>query len=526
MLPQWMKMRKDETSVGAQFLNVFGLEFDDVKRYMDFCYNNMFIGKADTKQIDVIYKVPMALSVIADIEKIETIELSVNGELELVTVTPSLREFYLYQNEFYAMAILDREEGYIYINPSEKHEQEGKVKYEFIIVNGKKHYDFILHHVWNCFDEFGLLLGVDRLHGEKNAAFKERILDVFRKPANSTKNGLQNAISRSLGIQKEMVSINEFSDYAYRNSLLERDGSPSDKFLRYVDQINKTLGFSWGNMAWGEAYWRSVEESKIGFEYLPHVWDASMENWKEQHIQSGIGDGDDLLVHPPKEESNIRKAKAYVGVRGREVEDVTLYPEIDFKYKITANGLIPTKNYTPEKYKYTIHSSEIIKLHYIVRSFKSYIQMLRVDFNRTTPGYTFDNESDPSVEMITGNTIMTNHTDPILKAVVEMATTTNPITNIRTDTPSLQELSIKWIATDGSTHDYVMTTQDDFTQTNEKVYTTMKDMYVTPEGNVELGFGDFYYNIDTQGSFMAGAVLSKTIEITQNGTLQLSIPKE
>src|SRR5690606_11731772 len=56
------------------------------------------------------------------------------------------------------------------------------------------------HHLWNALDEFGLLLGVRRLHRETNAAYKERLFDVFRYPAGAHDTGLTNGIARDLNL--------------------------------------------------------------------------------------------------------------------------------------------------------------------------------------------------------------------------------------------------------------------------------------------------------------------------------------
>ena len=56
------------------------------------------------------------------------------------------------------------------------------------------------HKVYNELDKFGLLLGLERLENEKNAAYKRRLLDVFVNRAGSTYRGLVNGITRELGL--------------------------------------------------------------------------------------------------------------------------------------------------------------------------------------------------------------------------------------------------------------------------------------------------------------------------------------
>ena len=58
----------------------------------------------------------------------------------------------------------------------------------------------VAHKVFNEFDRHGLLFGLSRIDLEKNAEYKQRIIDVFVHRASSTYRGLINSISRELGI--------------------------------------------------------------------------------------------------------------------------------------------------------------------------------------------------------------------------------------------------------------------------------------------------------------------------------------
>lgn len=522
MLPQWMKMAKDPNSVGAQFLNVFGLEFDDVREYLDIVMSNQYIGTADIGQIDITYKVPLALPIVLDMEAVDEIYAEKDEVVSFYRIKNTLREFYMADNE--NKAILDREAGLVYLRPAAAL-MEGDLllqPFDHVVVNGTTHYEYSLHHIWNAFDEFGLLLGIERLFGERNEPFKQRILDVFRKPGNSTKQGLTNAISRELGIEFKDVKVNEFADKAFRGTLLnEVDGSPTQKLLNYVDRINKVFGFTWDNMTWGEAYWRSIEESQMGLEYLPHVWDAATTGWLDTDFQSGIGDEDDLKIIAPKEESNIRNFKYQVGLRGRNSGLERIDPEINFKYKITAKGMILDEEYRPEVYKYTVVTSEILYLHYIVRAMKKYAYRTTIDFDTTKAGYQYDDAQNPSIELITSKTNLSK-TDASYKyyqVIAEMATRS------KTDTPQLHDLTIKWRDTAGTLHNFKLDTQVDFTRNDSYVDTEMTDTYVSPEGNVELGFGDFYNMIDTEGSFKEGSY-TRTVELLREGTIRLNLPNQ
>ena len=67
--------------------------------------------------------------------------------------------------------------------------------------------DIQQHHVFNELDRHGLALGLKRLSGEKNAEYKQRLMDIFVHRANSTYAGLIFGITRELGltIDREML---------------------------------------------------------------------------------------------------------------------------------------------------------------------------------------------------------------------------------------------------------------------------------------------------------------------------------
>lgn len=520
MLPQWMKMAKDPTSVGAQFLNIFGLEFDDIQVYLDEVLSNQYIDTADIGQIDITYKVPLALPVILDMDSIDTV-MVYKGEISSVFLNVStIRKFYMAKPEE-NVAIIDREEGVIYLRAGEMFMTDNDIfnPFDYVEINGAAHYDYALHHVWNAFDEFGLLLGLDRLYGERNDVYKNRLLDVFRNPGNSTKSGLQNGIARELGLSVDSITVNEFANPAFRESLLNSDGSPSKKLLKYVDQVNKVLGFAWDNMSWGEAYWHSIEEKNIGLEYLPHVWDATTDGWKDTDFQSGIGDGNDLLVKAPQDQSNERHYKYYVGLRGRKSGTDILSPEISFKYKIVAKGKIVDEEYKPEAYRYTVIAAEVVSLYFVIQALKEHWKTTVLDFNPSTPGYVADTEG--AVEVVTGTTVMNEPTDRYLKVQMEMATTSV------SDSPSIDKLYIKWRDSSGVINTFTLDSQSDFTRNDATVDTTLTDISITTGGAVELGYGDFYNKIDAVGSWTEGSEESErnNIEYLDEGSIQLKLPK-
>jgi hypothetical protein len=159
------------------------------------------------------------------------------------------------------------------------------------------------YNVWNCFDEFGLLLGLPRIPEEKNCDYKKRLQRVYQLPANSTAVGLQNAMSRDLGVDPSSVSIFRLSDLmdpTYSGNLLNKDGNalgtPLERYAREVYDQNPVF---YGNVLSDESYWDGVDESTNGYRFLPHIWDSSASGIYDKWQTGGIGDQDDLWVGNP-----------------------------------------------------------------------------------------------------------------------------------------------------------------------------------------------------------------------------------
>lgn len=76
----------------------------------------------------------------------------------------------------------------------------------------------VIHAVFNEIDQFGLLMGLPRLEGERNPEYKQRILDVMVRRAGSSYLGLIYGITRELGLQlQETLRV---------EAILDGDGNP------------------------------------------------------------------------------------------------------------------------------------------------------------------------------------------------------------------------------------------------------------------------------------------------------------
>ena len=222
----WLQMKKQPgDSLGLQFLNFFGLQLDDIKNILEYAYKQISITTADITFTDIVYKV-----ILPTYYKIENIE-SINTKSFILNKKEKLFDFFgleynynlidqnLNNPDYY---YIDKDKKIIYVR--EQYDITEKYPNGQITIKRKdgelETFELSLHHVWNYFDEFGALLSCPRLYGEKNYDYKERILDVFKNPANSTKIGLMNGISRELGIRKHKTWIDTSEDYIIKDAMV------------------------------------------------------------------------------------------------------------------------------------------------------------------------------------------------------------------------------------------------------------------------------------------------------------------
>ena len=166
-----------------------------------------------------------------------------------------------------------------------------------------------VYNVWNCFDEFGLLLGLPRIPGEYNREYQERLTDVYTNPANSTYQGLIYGVSRELGLSQDDVTITLLSDLldpGYSGNLLNDNGNAlGTKLEDYADEVYDNNPLFWGNVIADESYFDGVDEEKNGYLFLPHEWDPDASGILDKWKRGGIGDRNDLWVNDPEEVWNV-----------------------------------------------------------------------------------------------------------------------------------------------------------------------------------------------------------------------------
>ncbi|MCX7610364.1 MAG: hypothetical protein N2043_02095 [Ignavibacterium sp.] len=353
-LPFWSKMKKDKYSIGALFLNIFGLEFDDVEFILNYAFNQLYIEKANVNQVHGVYKSILpntitpnhVLFVRGEIYDLE----EAKNMIDFLTGLPDdglIHREIFYNNPYY----IDWEKQTIYVRKpydSTKEEPDGKITIEVYnnsgLLENTYNLPLMYHHVWNFFDDFGFLLNTPRLHKESNESYKNRLLDVFRHPANSGKVGLKNGIARELSLVKrqkwkntteplylkhQRIDINTIEvngekvdqsyikktkrgryviypiptlyeeevevsyvcgldihelhdkeDIVLQSELFTPEKTATPKLEYYVQQILDQVPIYWGHFKWDEGYWDIANENMSGYGVIPSYYDASFMEWK------------------------------------------------------------------------------------------------------------------------------------------------------------------------------------------------------------------------------------------------------
>ena len=348
-LPYWFNMRKHSNdSQGAEYLNISGTALDDALYTIDYAYQQCYIDTVDIKQIDFCYKaiIPMPFSV----NNIEGVYANNTGLYEAKT----LKEFFgidihnvpdkpLHSFESY---YVDYKRNIIYVRQkfnADAINNNGKIKIKYKNEDWPREVKLIPHKVWNYLDELGALMSCPRLPEEPNIEYKKRIKDVFKNPANSSKNGLINGIARELSIRRIMTWDNvsrdlELNDpmivlnsikvngsyypqdhiyftasgtvllkptndlkngcevtYVYglemhqlwntediklQNELFTAEGKPQAKVKQYIDILNAESPIFWDHFHWNEHYWDQNREDVSGIGYIEHLYDGSIQGFK------------------------------------------------------------------------------------------------------------------------------------------------------------------------------------------------------------------------------------------------------
>ena len=225
-LPYWFNIRKhSDDSLGADYLNITGINLDDALYTIDYAYQQCYIDTVDLSQADFCYKaiIPMPKSVY----NIEGVFANNTGLHE----AKNIKEFFgvdrkgVEDNSLYSFETyyIDYKRNIIYVRKkfnADAVNNNGKIGIKYKNEDWPEEMPLIPHQVWNFLDELGALMSCPRLPEEDNISYKKRIQDVFKNPANASLQGLINGIGRELNIRRTLQWKNTDEDLELEDSMI------------------------------------------------------------------------------------------------------------------------------------------------------------------------------------------------------------------------------------------------------------------------------------------------------------------
>lgn len=296
--PSWTKMYGDSieqstpelalprTSAGKVINSLVGEDLDDIDVLMSRVELDSFISSSDENQAAWIYAYsgirPGFIRVTAD--NFEMARVSSKRELLEQRAT----DYVFYYNFITSQLLTTIEPTILRVDD---------IKYEYQIIQEI-----------NSFDQFGLMVGLQRLYLESNNNFKKRILDVYRNPPAINALGLKRTLRRELDLWRAYGStpdssyvgatpeILEISDMQFDSKYFSKDGIPTKDFNNFVEYINKQYPSNFGYIKWGESYWDPAGKNMEGVLSIPQISDSATSDYYLDSFQPGVGDLNDLKL--------------------------------------------------------------------------------------------------------------------------------------------------------------------------------------------------------------------------------------
>ena len=265
--PRWMDIRrKIKTSSGGQLLCSIAEEISEISGAIEDYKRDFFIDKYIGREEEVttyIYRYHIGIT---EIESIKII--SPEGH----SLTDDEKEFHANEDMVYY------NEGFLYTKKEWIGLEYSIDNYNSVAIPEKI-------HVWNIFDEFAAFVGLRRFQWESNLELLNRILAFANNRANSSEDGIKNAILNNL--------INIDNSLTADDILIERPTPENlnkyyDEFetvLEHLANINRDV---YRTKRWDLDTWNFEIKS---VDYIPHAWDVILKLYS-----NGVGFEDDLKV--------------------------------------------------------------------------------------------------------------------------------------------------------------------------------------------------------------------------------------
>ena len=314
-------------STGAKFINALVQEsLDSFRNKIDTQYLESTISGANENALDWVWA---TYSVPANVIK-------VIGDGVVLARTGSFEEFSSLTNEDYAYYynIIDRQ-----LVTTRKFDSL------FIDANSYGQSPILLY---NQFDEFGVRVGLQRLHLESNANYKLRILDVYKNPPSVDQEGLKLTLRRELDIWRAYGSIPdsnyqgatpeilEIQDLENSTPYFSANGKPLPAFIDLVENLNTKYPANIGYVSWEDGIWDYAGLLGEGVSRIPAMYDGATPLGR--YFNPGVGDFNDARfsseVDPVDNVHFNVILKAY-GIKEDGEEDVYTSIRIPYEYYLT-----------------------------------------------------------------------------------------------------------------------------------------------------------------------------------------------
>lgn len=295
---------------------------------IDFCYKT-------------VVPMPLRVSELQSVFANNTGLIKANSIKQFFGIDQNVKTPQLHSFDFY---YVDEKRNILYVRQkfnADAINNNGKIK--LVFKDGSEHIRALIpHQVWNFFDELGALVSCPRLPEEPNIEYKKRIMDVFTNKAGASRPGLINGIARELAIRRniiwqnperdleledvmivlnsitidgepissskvflttsgtvlikatgsskpqnvsyvyglEMHQLHNRDDIKLYNELFTVEGKAKAKLKQYIDILNSESPIFWNHFHWNEHYWDQNKANVSGVGYIPHLYDGSIQGFK------------------------------------------------------------------------------------------------------------------------------------------------------------------------------------------------------------------------------------------------------
>jgi len=190
------------------------------------------------------------------------------------------------------------------------------------------------------------------MHLEDNISFRFRILDVFKNPTSSSKEGFKNALRRELNLWKAFGAtpneatpslyysntatpdILEMSDIEESLDYFNVDGSAKQKFIDLVRYLNEQYPTNWGYFKFNDSVWDTAGLNQDGIDRIKSRYYDDLDSFEK--YQPGVGDFQDSSLIVRNNSSTPKYFETKLVATGKKKTGSTPYfapIEIQYEYQ-------------------------------------------------------------------------------------------------------------------------------------------------------------------------------------------------